>query len=70
METSRNRETINKELEDFIKGSVPINTAFSNSIAQAIMKYQKDKGYLFPQDVIRLAVSTFLSKTGYLNNNS
>lgn len=70
MKNNKHSKSIDTTLENFINGSVPFNTAFAHNIAQALIKYQKDKGLPFPQDVIRLAVFNFLSKSGYINNNS
>lgn len=65
-----------KQLQDFknyldtlLTASVPINTAFKKNIAFALVDYAKDKGLQHPQDVIRIAVASFLNKAGYLNNN-
>jgi hypothetical protein len=46
--------------------SVPFTISFPNEAAQALIKYQKDMKLPFAQDVIRLAVSVFLKKSGYL----
>lgn len=57
-------------LDSILSGSVPINTAFKKDVAFALVTYAKDKGLNNPQDVIRLATAAFLSKAGYLKNNS
>jgi hypothetical protein len=57
-------------LESLSSGSVPINTAFKLEIANALANYAYDKGLNKPQDVIRLACAGFLTKAGYLKNNS
>jgi hypothetical protein len=69
VETSQ-LEDFKTHLESLLTGSVPINTTFKIPIAQALIKCAKDKGLNHPQDVIRLAVANFLTKSGYLNNNS
>jgi hypothetical protein len=55
-----------KQLDEMAQGSTPINTAFSYKVTKALLKYQSDKGHLSTQDVVRLAVSNFLTKAGYL----
>lgn len=67
----------NTQLQDFkdyldsmLTPSVPINTSFQIDIAYSLAKYAKDKGLKNAQDVIRLAVANFLTKSGYIKNNS
>lgn len=66
MNESKELQNLRKQLEDLSKGSVPINTAFQYNAGIALLKYAKDKGYNNAQQVIRLAVNTFLTKSGYL----
>lgn len=63
-------KTVDVDLENAIKGTIPINTAFANNVYTALEQYRKDKGLPYQQDVIRLAVAMLLDKAGYLNNNS
>lgn len=70
MTDSTQLEDFKLHLENLLAGSVPINTTFKTPVANALVRYAKDKGLNHPQDVIRLAVANFLTKSGYLNNNS
>lgn len=65
-----NITTIDTDLENAIKGTIPINTAFAHNVYTALEQYRKDKGLPYQQDVIRLAVAMLLDKAGYLNNNN
>lgn len=70
MSDTKQLEDFKLHLESLLSGSVPINTTFKTNVANAIINYAKDKGLNHPQDVIRLAVANFLTKSGYLINNS
>lgn len=67
MATGNELQDFKDELEKSLQGSIPINTSFKKDIAFALIKYKKAKGLPYVQDVIRIAVQNFLSKSGYLD---
>jgi hypothetical protein len=48
--------------------SVPINTVVSHELSEALCRYAKDKGLLYPQDVLRVAGTLMMRKEGYLKD--
>lgn len=46
-------------------GNVPLTTKFTGDVFSRIRKYKSHRGFMFEQDVIRLAVSFFLDKEGF-----
>jgi hypothetical protein len=51
------------KLDDAAK--VPVNTLFQGETFRRLFKYKRDKGLLFEQEVVRLAVANFLEQSGY-----
>lgn len=48
--------------------TVVVNQTFSRPVYNALSEYNKDMGLSGEQDVVRLAVATFLKREGYLNS--
>jgi hypothetical protein len=67
MTTDNSLQDLIDELELQKKSAVSFNTSFNHDTALALIKYTKDNGNKFPQDIIRNAVQIFLKKQGYLN---
>lgn len=50
--------------ESLVK-TIPITTRVQRSTLESLSKFAKERGMLSVQEVVRLAISSFLEKSGY-----
>lgn len=66
MNKNESHEQYSDKRKELSKSTVSITTTFSLKTSGALLKYAKEKGFSNTQEIIRMAVTNFLSKTGYL----